>query len=55
MTSLMLSHFENCVFTSLFYHLYALQHIMQKRKTAVGLKLLWHHKWYIIHEWCHCV
>jgi len=26
---------------------------MQKYITAVGSKLLWHEKWYIIHVWRH--
>jgi len=26
---------------------------MQKHNTAVGSKLLWHIKWYIIHVWRH--
>jgi len=26
---------------------------MQKHSTDVGLKLLWHQKWYTIHAWRH--
>jgi len=48
MTSLMMSHFEKYAFS---HHILVFPDYVQQHITAVGSKLLWHPKWYIIRVW----